>query len=356
MSASSDNTGNPLASFGLIADVQYADLENGSDFAKTRTRYYRNSLKILEEAVDWWKERNLSCVVQLGDVIDGKNSACNQSHTALDTVLSSFKRTGVPVFHMLGNHEFYNFSRDQLRSLLFKETGQEAFYSFPLCRGWRAVVLDPYDISVLGHPKGSTQWKIGAEILHRKNPETLKEGGKWLANVRGRDRRFLPYNGAIGAVQLQWLREELQTAEEVEERVVVFCHVPLLPMATKDVTVLWNYEEVLGVLGETGSAAAVFAGHDHDGGYFLDSNGIHHVTVASPLECEPETGEAAFGCVHLFRDGLEVEGRGKVTSVFLQAKRGKGAVGGGRGDTVEVKTVGAISASGASAEEVAHRL
>lgn len=44
----------PLFSFGAIADVQYADCDDGWNFAKTRIRRYRGGLVQLARAVDVW--------------------------------------------------------------------------------------------------------------------------------------------------------------------------------------------------------------------------------------------------------------------------------------------------------------
>ncbi len=43
-----------LFSFGLIADVQYADVEDGENFLKTTIRRFRGSLAALKRAVGWW--------------------------------------------------------------------------------------------------------------------------------------------------------------------------------------------------------------------------------------------------------------------------------------------------------------
>ena len=108
-------------------------------------------------------------------------------------------------------------------------------------------------------------------------------------------------------------------------------HVPMCPGAAKDVCLLWNYNEVLGLLRAHQCVVAVFsgergmgsehqrhhtpqlysaqlqctatvhsysaqlqctvadarflpaAGHDHEGGYRRDQRGIHHLTFQSPL-------------------------------------------------------------------------
>lgn len=43
-----------LFSFGAIADVQYADLDDGWNYNKTYRRYYRAALLKLQRAVDVW--------------------------------------------------------------------------------------------------------------------------------------------------------------------------------------------------------------------------------------------------------------------------------------------------------------
>jgi hypothetical protein len=43
---------------------------------------------------------------------------------------------------------------------------------------------------------------------------------------------------------------------------------------------------------------AYFAGHAHQGGYMIDTHGIHHRTLESPLECAP--GVVAFGTVDVY--------------------------------------------------------
>ena len=68
-------------------------------------------------------------------------------------------------FHLIGNHELYNFEhRDmpqrlqmpsELRQTLVSspESGVRNFYSFSPRPGWRFVVLDSYAQSILGRPE-----------------------------------------------------------------------------------------------------------------------------------------------------------------------------------------------------------
>jgi hypothetical protein len=149
------------------------------------------------------------------------------------------------------------------------------------------------------------------------------------------------------------------------EKVLVITHVPLHVKATKSDAVLWDFKETVEVLhmkeptedangadsnsnskdsngiknGSQSSVAiacdekessdrkgttittsaplttpvvAVFAGHQHSGGYHLDECGIHHITVESPLECAK--GQYAFAGVLVYGDRLHVLGNGRVPS------------------------------------------
>mmetsp|Transcript_8020 Transcript_8020/g.22793 ORF Transcript_8020/g.22793 Transcript_8020/m.22793 type:complete len:87 (-) Transcript_8020:2119-2379(-) len=76
------------------------------------------------------------------------------------------------------------------------------------------------------------------------------------------------------------------------------------------------------VLHETQCVVACFYGHDHDGGEAVDSHGIHHITLASPLECLPS--ENAWGILRGDSDGgLVLEGHGKVPSLTISVRENK---------------------------------
>ena len=52
------------------------------------------------------------------------------------------------------------------------------------------------------------------------------------------------------------------------------------------------------------------SGHDHDGGYAVDNNGIHHVTMLGAIE-HPD----AYAVGYFFEDSLLIEGKGDMLSV-----------------------------------------
>ncbi len=133
-----------------------------------------------------------------------------------------------------------------------------------------------------------------------------------MAGMKGTARRFVPYNGAAGAEQLHWLAKEL----DCDERVIVASHVPLLPGSCEDECLLWDYEEVLAVIAAgRAHVVAVFAGHDHSGGYKFDpTTRTHHVTMQSPMVAKNRGHSTAHAIVQVSDTHLEVVGSGSVPS------------------------------------------
>ena len=97
----------------------------------------------------------------------------------------------------------------------------------------------------------------------------------------------VPYNGGLGETQLGWLKAELRSAAARGDRVVVLSHAVLHPEACEGTTMVFDYENVLDIFGQYPVVVVVLAGHDHNGGYALDENGCHHITLKSPLVPRP---------------------------------------------------------------------
>jgi len=281
----------PTFSLGVIADVQWADTEDGSNFDKTVVRCYRGAFRTLQRAVTWWngRETPFAFIAQLGDIIDGINVQLGESDSALEAALAELRLASSPAVNILGNHEMYNFNRTQLATATWLRHGDKEFYSFAPAAGWRVVVLDPYQEALIGHAQDDPRRAAAVELIGRKNPgvDPSGAGGSgWFKHVDGVDRRFVPYNGGLGGEQLAWLRKELEAASAARERVLIMCHVILHPNACGGTTMVWDYPEALEVIGSEeagGCVAAVLCGHDHFGGYFCDEGGVHHCTFCSPL-------------------------------------------------------------------------
>ena len=78
-------------------------------------RHYRGVLSVLKEAIATWnKTPDLHFVANLGDIIDGQTEFKKLgSEKGLAKVMEIFDelRESVPIVHMIGNHELYNFKR-----------------------------------------------------------------------------------------------------------------------------------------------------------------------------------------------------------------------------------------------------
>ncbi|KAM9258507.1 manganese-dependent ADP-ribose/CDP-alcohol diphosphatase isoform 2-T2 [Cariama cristata] len=269
----------PLFSFGVIADIQYANAEDGYDFGGYRRRYYRQSLNLLRDAVEAWATERppLAFVLQLGDSIDGLNARSGESEGALEQVLAALGRLPVPVHHAWGNHEFYNFSRARLvhTGLNSRPAGATASplaedcqaYHFSPATRFRFVVLDAYDLSILGREPDTPRYRESLQLLRERNPND---------NL----------NSPAG-------------------------HLPIHPDASDRVCLAWNYEDALSVIYSHQCVVSFLAGHLHDGGYCLDSHGVHHLTLEGVIETPPESN--AFGTIYVYEDKMILKGRGRIS-------------------------------------------
>ncbi|KAF3704761.1 Manganese-dependent ADP-ribose/CDP-alcohol diphosphatase [Channa argus] len=315
----------PLFTFGVIADIQYADIDDGYNFSGTRKRYYRSSLQLLKNAQRSWSESAVKpeFILQLGDIIDGFNKRHDASDQALDTVLREFGSSPVEVHHVWGNHEFYNFSRSallhsQLNSSVLHAGAQARSginaYHFSPSPGFTFVVLDGYDVSLLGRDESSEQYSSAMNIIKQyNNNEDLNCPPVFLGNRQ----RFTMFNGGFSKDQLDWLDSVLSSADEKRERVTIVSHLPIHPWSTDPVCLAWNFNELLAIINSHSSVVCFVAGHDHDGGYYHDTEtGVHHLTLEGVIETPPDSN--AFGTVSVYEDKMVLKGSGRITDrVFL---------------------------------------
>lgn len=219
--------------FGLIADIQYADSDDGYNYRKTRRRFYRAALTLLMKAVADWKANrpDMKFVLQLGDIIDGINRRQNgmgAASKALNTVLAPFDDLACPTYHMVGNHDLYNFQRleifgsDLNSSKLPSVQGVsgELYYSVLVHSCLRIIVLDTYDVSVLGYQdhQDHPHYKTAVALLEKFNFNKDKNSSDGL---KGMDKRFVAWNGGVGEKQLAWLDEQLTDADSKQQNVLI---------------------------------------------------------------------------------------------------------------------------------------
>ncbi|XP_040922610.1 manganese-dependent ADP-ribose/CDP-alcohol diphosphatase [Toxotes jaculatrix] len=319
----------PLFTFGVIADIQYADIDDGYNYSRSRRRYYRNSLQLLRNAQESWSESAVKpeFILQLGDIIDGFNKGRNASDRALDTVLREFSSSPVEVHHVWGNHEFYNFSRSALlssklnstphtdRSLRGARAGSDIYaYHFSPFPGFTFVVLDAYDVSLLGREDSSEQYRKAMHLIKQYNSN---EDLNCPPEAGGLLRRFTMFNGGFSKEQLDWLDSVLASTDEKRERVTIVSHLPVHPHSTDPICLAWNFDELLAIIRSHSSVVCFMAGHDHDGGYCQDKcTGVHHLTLEGVIETPPDSN--AFSTVSVYEDRMVLRGSGRITDrVFL---------------------------------------
>jgi len=123
------------------------------------------------------------------------------------------------------------------------------------------------------------------QLLQQKNPN-ISQGANWLQGLKPEDQRYVPYNGACSAAQLDWLSSTLQQSLIENQKVFVFCHCPLYAPCCRPAGLCWNSEDILEVIHSTGNVIGCVYGHDHDGGYARDAQGVHHILLPAVLEAD----------------------------------------------------------------------
>lgn len=193
------------------------------------------------------------------------------------------------------------------------------------------IVLDGYDIALMRRSPEFSQKRVQAmDILQRQNGKNLAAGNENSPEgLEGLQKRFVAFNGAVGSTQLEWLRDELESTRQQNnkygnaiQKVIVLSHQPIHPGSSNPICLIWNYDDVLGILREYSDVVvASFSGHAHKGGYALDQDsGIHFRVVEAVLESKPPT--KTFGILDVYFDRLELTGHGDCESAVYHFDHG----------------------------------
>ena len=259
---------------GIVTDVQYCSCEPND------IRFYKNSIVKLDSSIKYFNSQKLDFIAHLGDVID-------RDFRSYDTILPKFKNFHAPVYYILGNHEFNVI--DSLKNKVLNKIGMQKDYYSKNINGWKFIFLNGDELSSF-YPKNKSQQTETDSLFKR-----LKERKKCNAT---------PWNGGISKEQFEWLRNELELAQQSNQKVIVLCHFPVYPEACLN---LLNDDEVLKLFDNFKCVKAYFCGHNHEGEYGL-KNGIHFITFKGMVET-PERN--SFAKVTLTADSIFVEGHGR---------------------------------------------
>lgn len=228
-----------------------------------------------------------------------------------------------PVLHAYGNHCLYNLDRPALSKMLGIKFVQEPCgdlvgYSSHSVDGFRFLTIDTYDVATMRRCETrSRKHRQAVELLSANNPNypALENSPEGLTGVA---KRFVAFNGAVGDVQLEWLRSQLEQARRSGEKAIILSHQPILPGSSSPVCLVWNYKEVLACLREFSDVVvASFAGHAHKGGYKRDTvSGIHFRVLEAVLE-SPDPHKT-YAIVDVYSDRLHVKGFGDCKSAVYE--------------------------------------
>ena len=273
----------PLIRFGLIADIQYAN-------ADTRgTRFYRNSLKKLDDCILDLNRHQVQFSLNLGDITD-------RNPEDLDPVLAVLKKADHKIYTTPGNHD-YKGIRDN-RSLYRKLEMPAEYYSFKK-GNWRFVMLNTNEVASYANVDGTWKQKELDEMLQR-----IK-----AANGHNAEE----YNGGISSKQLKWLEQLLRNAVKKGEQVLIFSH---HPFGCADGLTALNDKEVIALVSKFRCVKALIAGHHHAGA-FCEVNSIPCIVAEGMIETADRN---SYGTVELYADKLVLTGYGRMTSRTLYFK------------------------------------
>lgn len=259
----------PLLRVGLMTDLHYADKP------PTRTRFYREALAKLDEAVEVMNREKPALVVELGDFIDQADSVEKEIEW-LRTMESHFARLAMPRHYVLGNHCVGTLTKQEFAANTKAGGGFESFEA----AGVTFVILDAC-------------FRSDGTPYSRKNFD-------WK-------------DANVPEAELSWLESTLGKAGGP---VIILAHQRL---DADKAHAVHNAAEVRALLEKSGKVLAVFQGHSHKNDY-QQIAGIHYTTLVAMIEGSG-AGNNGYALLDVLADGsLRVNGfRRQVTRMLADA-------------------------------------
>lgn len=228
-----DTDAKPLLRVGLMTDLHYGDKPS------TKTRFYREALTKLDEAVQVMNREKPALVVELGDFIDQADSVDLEIEW-LKTMESHFAKLSMPRHYVLGNHCVGTLTKQEFAAHTKASGGHESFEAGSMT----FIILDAC-------------FRGDGTPYSRKNFD-------WK-------------DSNIPANQLSWLENKLNKASGP---VIVFAHQRL---DADKAHAVQNAAEVRSLLEKSSKVLAVFQGHSHKNDY-QQIAGIHYTTLVAMVE------------------------------------------------------------------------
>ena len=233
-----------LLQIGIVTDVHAHDLD--SPLEGKMMASYPERLGAFINAMNAWPA---DLVIELGDFVNGwvvlgiEPGNPYRIPQILEEAEAIYSRFDGPRYHVIGNHDVYNLSKEEY---LERVNITSTYYSFD-AGAYHVVILDvQYD-----------------------------EGGNDLAYTYTGVRGFVP------KTEMEWLQEDLAGTD----RPTIVCVHQMLDTEPTEAgwTLIGNAVEVRALLAESGVVIAVFQGHDHANRYSL-IDGIHYITFKALVD------------------------------------------------------------------------
>ena len=259
-----------LLTLGLLTDLHYADKKQGG------SRAYRESLVKAKEATDLFKEKKVSAVVCLGDLIDAAPSV-EEEISYLTTITRILAESGLPRYHAPGNHCVATLNKEEF----FKHAdtvNKTGHHSCDLS-GVHLVILDAcYNSKMKSYGRNNAKW-------HDSN---------------------------LPPAQIEWLKKDLAATDKPT---VVFIH-QRLDLDRPNHYAVKQSAEVRKILEDSKKVKAVFQGHSHKN-ELTGIKGIPYCTLAALVEGSGVENNS-YSLLHVHKDGtLKLEGfRRQMSQIF----------------------------------------
>jgi alkaline phosphatase len=236
---------------GLVTDLHHADKPPAG------TRHYRETLGKLTEAAAEFSRHEVSCLVELGDLIDAAD-AVEIEQAYLSTINRELSAIVADRHYVLGNHCVDMLTKDEFLQGVQQE---RSYYSFDRDQ-FHFVVLD-------------SCFRSDGESYGRKN--------------------FHWTDANVPQSELEWLADDLK---RTSQPTIVFAHQRLDVANDHGVK---NARQVRSILEQSARVLAVFQGHSHQNDYRL-INEIHYATLVAMVEGSGAEHNG-YAVLHVHQDG-----------------------------------------------------
>ena len=300
-----------LFRFGIINATSYADLED------THSTSHRRGLDVLRRAIESWRVHGpLAFVAHTGNVLSTENLASQSQLASLAIYQDAVRRSDCTQWHVLpGSQDLRCLGADGVVMITpnAPTPATDRYYAFSPIKGWRVIILDAFDVSLIAHAAGSENHAAAASLLAQHNP-TPADAADPLKGLVGTARRWSPFGGGLSNAQMAWLSAQLDAAKAANESVIILCHLNCLADSCAPEALLFNYGEVLALIdAHAGTVVAWICGSGVDGSYVCDSKGVHHIVPCAASNCG--INEDAFGYVSVYSDRLKLNMSGRSPSL-----------------------------------------